>query len=134
MQDFLGKGMKFPPQIDPLTGLFKMVSGDEDIKEAIYIILNTSKGERKNQLDFGCDLLSYIYEVGDLTMMNLLKLEIVGALKKWEPRIKNIEVNLSTHELSEGKIVISLEYVVRATNRRDNLVFPYYLEGQVKDV
>lgn len=129
---FLGKGMKFPPQIDPLTGLFKTVSDEEDIKEAIYIILKTSKGERKMQPDFGCDLLSYIYEIGDSTMMNLLKLEIINALNLWEPRITGVDVAISTEKLIEGKVIIQVNYIVRQTNRKDNLVFPYYLQGEAE--
>ncbi|WP_054741102.1 GPW/gp25 family protein [Cellulosilyticum ruminicola] len=131
---FLGKGMKFPPQIDPLTGLFKTVSEEEAIKDAIYIILKTNKGERKMQPEFGCDLLSYIYEVNDSTIVNLLKLEIVNALNLWEPRIKEIDIEIHTEELVAGKVIIEISYTLRHTSRRDNLVFPYYLQGREEDL
>lgn len=41
---FLGRGVKFPLQVDPRTGKFAMVSQEEDIQEAIGIILNTVQG------------------------------------------------------------------------------------------
>jgi hypothetical protein len=41
---FLGTGFKFPIQVDPNTGRMRTSSHEEDIKEAIGIILNTRKG------------------------------------------------------------------------------------------
>lgn len=127
-KEFLGRGMKFPPQVDAVTGRFKQTSYEEDIKEAIYLILMTSKGERVMMSDFGCDLQNYIYDIPSSTYLNLLKIEILDALVKWEPRISEIEVEIDTKELINAKVIIKLKYLVRSTNDTDNLVFPYYLE------
>ena len=43
-KSFLGCGLKFPLQVDPKTGKLAMVSFEEDIKEAIGIIINTIRG------------------------------------------------------------------------------------------
>ena len=45
-KEFLGRGLKFPLQVDPRTGKLAMVEHEEDIREAIGIILNTMQGER----------------------------------------------------------------------------------------
>lgn len=124
---FLGKGIKFPPQVDSVTGKFKLSEYDEDIKEAIYIILMTQKGERAMLPDFGCNLQNYVYELPSSTYLNLLKVEIADALTKWEPRIINIEVDIDTRQMIDAKVIINISYVVRRTNGQDNLVFPYYL-------
>ena len=41
-KDFLGSGLKFPLQIDPRTGKLAMSSNEEDIKEAVRIIVHPS--------------------------------------------------------------------------------------------
>lgn len=133
-KEYLGRGMKFPPQVDAVTGRFKQVSYEEDIKEAIYILLMTSKGERVMLPDFGCDIQKFIYDIPSSTYVSLLKIEILDALVKWEPRISNIEIEIDTAELSNAKVLIKLQYLVRTTNHSDNLVFPYYLEqGRVAE-
>ena len=60
---FLGKGFAFPPEVDPVTGHFRMAEGEEDIRQAIYIILMTRLKERAMLPDFGCNLQEYIYDL-----------------------------------------------------------------------
>ena len=50
---FLGKGFAFPPEVDPVTGHFRMAEGEEDIRQAIYIILMTRLKERAMLPEFG---------------------------------------------------------------------------------
>ena len=62
---FLGKGFAFPPKVDPVTGKFRMAEGEEDIRQAIYIILMTRLKERAMLPDFGCNLQDYIFDLPD---------------------------------------------------------------------
>lgn len=124
---FLGRGMKFPPEVDAATGRFKMAYYEEDIREAIYIILMTQKGERVMLSDFGCNIQDYIYQLPNTTYLNLLKVEVLDALTKWEPRISDIVIEIDTKQLNDAKILLHITYVVKSTNSEENLVFPYYL-------
>jgi len=124
---FLGTGFKFPIQVDPSTGRMKTSSHEEDIKEAIGIILNTRKGERVMNPDFGCGIHEYAFGTADFTTLSLMRKEIIDALVMWEPRIDEIEVTIDDSQIDTGKIIISISYVVRSTNNPFNLVFPYYI-------
>ena len=124
---FLGKGMKFPPQINPTTGRFTCVSGEESIKESIYLILMTQKRERLMRPQFGSNSNGYIFAQTDLTMLNLMTYEIKNDIANNEPRIENINVKLDTHS-KQGCLFIYIDYLIRETNVRDNLVFPFYLD------
>ncbi|MDF2615253.1 MAG: baseplate protein [Clostridia bacterium] len=124
---FLGRGMKFPPEVDAATGRFQMAYYEEDIKESIYIILMTQKGERVMLPDFGCNIQDYIYQLPNTTYMNLLKVEVLNALTKWEPRITDIMIEIDTKQLFDAKVIVNISYVIKSTNSADNLVFPYYL-------
>lgn len=123
---FLGSGFKFPVQVDKNTGRIKVSSYEEDIREAIRIILSTRKGERIRNPEFGCGIYDYAFEALDDTIISEIQHEVEMALVLWEPRIEDIEVRVDA-EQEEGVLLIEIGYVVRSTNNPFNLVFPYYI-------
>ncbi|MFD0674103.1 GPW/gp25 family protein [Cohnella sp. GCM10027633] len=125
---FLGRGWKFPVQVDRATGRFLLSEGEEDIAEAIGIILKTSKGERVMRPDFGCGLNEFVFGTTDETTMRLLETDIRQALTVWEPRVTDVEVEATLDEARPGRLLISITYVVRSTNNLFNQVYPFYLE------
>ena len=123
---FLGHGVSFPVRVDPGTGEMMTASYEDDIKEAIRIILFTKKGEREANPDFGCGIYDYMFETMNYTTQSRMRQEVIDALVRWEPRIEDVAVDISQMRL-DGFVEISISYVVRATNNPFNLVFPYYL-------
>ena len=124
---FLGRGFNFPLRIDPTTGTFLLNEGDEDIRQSVYIIVMTKKNERAMMPDFGCNLHNYVFDLPDPAVINLMRQEVMDALVAWEPRIINIEVEIDTGDIANGRVILDISYTVRDTNNPDNLVFPYYL-------
>ena len=127
VKDFLGCGWKFPVGADEVTGKVRTVSYEEDIKEAIGIILMTRKGERLLRPEFGCGIQNYMFETTEPSNLIQMQQEVHNALVLWEPRITQIQVSVTHDEEQEGKLCINISYVVRATNNPYNLVFPYYI-------
>ena len=125
---FLGKGFQFPPKVDATTGRFVMSEGEEDIKEAIYLILKTRLNERPMCPGFGCDIEDYVFDLPDGRAERGMEDAIETALTIWEPRIENIQVEINKKRIHEGIILIEISYTVRRDNNAVNLVFPYYLE------
>lgn len=125
---FLGRGWKFPVQVDKATGRFLLSEGEEDIAEAIRIILKTSKGERVMRPDFGCGLNEFVFESTDETTLRLLEADIRQAITIWEPRVTDVEVEATLDESQPGRLLISITYVVRSTNNLFNQVYPFYLD------
>lgn len=126
-QGFLGSGMKFPPQIDPATGRFRVARGEESIKESIYLILMTQKTERWVRPEFGSSLMNYTFMDTGVTMLNLVSREIASDLMTQEPRISDVDIRIDAAS-KPGTLIIYIGYTVRETNVRDNLVFPFYLD------
>lgn len=126
-KDFLGAGFKFPIQADKMTGKIMTSYYEEDIKEAIYIIMKTKKGERIMRPEFGCGIHDYAFAVMDYTNIKLMENEVRHALAMWEPRIINVEVHITPDEKDSGKLNIGVSYIVRTTNNPYNLVYPFYL-------
>ena len=132
-RSFLGTGFKFPVQVDSLTGKVRTSSGDEDIKEAIRIILGTQPGERPMSPHFGCSINSFVFGTADYTSMMLMKREVENSLVMWEPRINNVNVEIVQSPEEAGVLLIEISYVVRSTNNPFNLVYPFYIsEGYNK--
>lgn len=125
--DFLGCGWKFPPSVNTVTGRVETSSKEEDIAEAIRIILFTGKGERVMQPDFGCGIREYAFSTMSVMDIQSMEEEIQEALVRWEPRILRPEIKIGTERMQEGILDISVSYEVRSTNNPYNLVFPYYI-------
>ena len=126
-RSFLGTGFKFPVQVDPLTGKVRTSSDEEDIRESIRIILGTQPGERPMSPHFGCSINSFIFGTTDYTSMTMMKHEIVNSLTMWEPRIRDIGVEIVRSPEDDGVLLIEISYVVRSTNNPFNLVYPFYI-------
>ena len=130
--EFLGTGFSFPVMPDSATGRFMSSSFEEDIKEAIYIILMTKKGERLMRPDFGCGIHDFAFATLDYTNVSQMEKSIKEALIKWEPRIRDISVEVSQDTPEDGKAFISISYVVRSTDNPYNLVFPFFINEGIE--
>ena len=126
--DFLGRGWKFPPRADYATGRVHTVSEEDDIAEAIRIILFTRKGERVMRPEFGCGIQKFVFAEMDYGTIREMEREIADAITAWEPRVIEPEAEVDISGLQEGMVRIKVSYVVRSTNNPYNLVFPYYIQ------
>lgn len=124
---FLGNGWSFEVMPDPVTGRIRMCGGEDDIAQAVRLILNTRRGERAMRPDFGCRLCDFAFESFSQSVRSEIIEEIKTALTLHEPRITDIEVMIDDIA-PEGRVILDISYVVRATNNPYNLVFPFYIE------
>lgn len=124
--DFLGCGISFPPRVDAVTGRMRMCAQEEDIQEAVRLILFTGKGERVMRPEFGCGIRQYAFSSMGMTDQKGMEEEIRIALVRYEPRITKVEVTVDCGRIGAGEAQIRIDYVVRSTNNPFNLVFPYY--------
>ena len=127
VKGFLGVGVYFPIQVDRATGKMKTVSLEEDIRQAISIILMTRKGERVMRPNFGCNIYDYAFDTTDYTTLVQMQNAVRNALIRWEPRITDIKVHIDNSQEQEGTLFIEISYRVRSTNNPFNLVYPYYI-------
>ena len=136
-KNFLGVGWSFPPEFSKQTNAFgvKMVAGEEDIAESVRILLSTVPGERTMQPNYGCGLHAMVFETINESTITELKDIIERSILFFEPRITLESIDIDTGESLEGSLKIRLNYTVRHTNTRSNIVYPfYYLEGSQVNV
>jgi hypothetical protein len=127
---FLGRGWAFPIAAGPDGGP-AMVSDEEDIRQAVRLILSTDRGERAMRPEFGADLQAMVFAPLNTTTLSLLRHRVEEALVRFEPRIEVAEVRVDAEPARPGVALIEVAYRVRATNTFYNLVYPFYLmEGE----
>jgi len=124
---FLGTGMKFPPQINPITGRIEVSSAETSVKESVYLILTTRKTERLVRPWFGSQVDKYVFMDTSVTRIHMMTREIAENIMEQEPRVSDVVVSMSP-ESGDGRLIINVEYTVTESNTRDNLVFPFYLD------
>jgi len=129
-KEFLGRGWKFPLELGGDDEL--EYSADEaKVQQSILIILGTARGERVMRPDFGSRLRELIFAPMNSATRSLAVRYVTEALVKWEPRAEILGVEISDEEAQLGKLLININYRVRATNSRFNLIYPFYLrEGR----
>lgn len=129
-KDFLGTGWKFPVNVNE-AGNMEVSAIEKDIEEAIWIILSTAKGERMMRPDFGCGIFNFVFASMNTSTITMMEASVREALVLWEPRIDISNVDVKHDGEEEGKLYISIDYRVKNTNNRFNLVFPFYMrEGR----
>ena len=80
--------------------------------------------------EFGCGLRSLVFANITSSTITEIKDLIESAVLFFEPRITLDNIDVDTGDIPRGLLRIRLEYTIRTTNSRSNMVYPFYvLEG-----
>jgi len=122
--DYLGIGWKFPPSFDHQNHSVEMVSGREDIRESLLVLMRTRVGERTMEPEYGCDLMPIAFQQLDLNLETSMVNNIRQTIEEHEPRVEVIEVDLvPDHE--EGSIDIHISYKIKELAIEDQIQYHY---------
>jgi hypothetical protein len=119
----------FPMRVDT-AGSIAMSSGVEELDSAIRMVLITAPGERLMRPNFGCRIWELLFEPINANTIGLMAVAVREALGQWEPRVDVESVSVEPLDGADGKVLIHIGYVVKATNDLRNLVFPFYVIPQ----
>jgi uncharacterized protein len=126
---FLGNGLHFPLRTNA-RGELMLVSGSEDIEQAIGIILGTRPGERVMRPNFGCRAYELIFSPRSAETISLLQEYINQALRMWEPRIEVQRVTVSADTFTTGRCYAEIAYLIKATHDIRSIVYPFFIEQE----
>jgi phage baseplate assembly protein W len=123
---FLGKGWGFPVRVGE-GGALALAEYEEKVRQSIWIILGTSKGERVMRPDFGCGIYDLVFSSVTPDTAGRVTQAVRQALLFFEPRINVLDVRVRAEDNNQVLLIV-VDYEVRATNNVFNLVYPFYLE------
>jgi phage baseplate assembly protein W len=122
----VGRGWAFPPRIGRHGGL-ALTSEQTEIDQAIQIILSTAPGERVMRPGFGCRLYELVFAPNNSQTAAQARRHVEQALAMWEPRIQVMRVGVQPDPQDTSRLLIAVEYRVKATHDQRSLVYPFYL-------
>jgi phage baseplate assembly protein W len=126
-QSFLGTGWSFPTTFDRQRATVIMSSDAANIKQSLWVLLSTSLGERIMLATYGTNLRSKVFDSLTETLANDIKAIVAKGILDWEPRIEVSGIAIQQLNALEGLLGLSIDFIVRQTNTRANLVYPFYL-------
>lgn len=122
----IGSGWTFPPRIDAQGGI-SLTNEFSELEQAIQIILSTSPGQRVMRPTFGCRLRELVFAPNNSQTAAQARRYVEEALGMWEPRIRVTDVRVGPDPNSASRLLIEIEYQVKATHDKRSLVHPFYL-------
>lgn len=125
---FLGRGWSFPPTFHDQGRSIRMVDAEDDIRQSLLVLLSTRLGERVMRPTFGWRRDSLVFEPIGTSFASFLRREVEKAVLFFEPRVELNTVRFERLADRQGIVDMRLDYTVRATNTRNNLVFPFYVD------
>ena len=124
--DFIGAGWSFPLATDA-TGGVALVTKEQEIEQAIRLILGTAWGERPMRPEFGCRIHDHVFGPATSATAGQIAYDVRDALERWEPRIEVAAVGVSFDAIESGTLYVDVGYSIRGLNDPRNLVFPFYV-------
>ncbi len=130
--DFLGVGWSFPPTFTANGAGLEVTAGAENVHKCVHILLQTGLGERILREDFGCALYRHLFEHKSTRLLQNIKTTVTNAIRNHEPRVQLERVEVEPDRGDTGLLHIRLQYVVKSTNSRFNMVYPFYVNDPKK--
>jgi uncharacterized protein len=124
--DFIGRGITFPMRVDQ-SGTIAMSRGPEDIDASLRVVLLTAPGERVMRPLFGCRIWELMFEPINANTLGLMGEAVREAIGRWEPRVIVQDVRVEPDRSDVGQVLIYVDYLVKSTNDKRNLVYPFYV-------
>lgn len=122
----IGRGWNFPPMLNE-QGTVALTGDEDEIRQSIRIILGTGPGQRVMRPEFGCRIHELVFAPNNNTTAGLASRYVSEALGRWEPRIDVQRVDVTPDPDEPARLLITVEYRVRATHSNRSLVYPFYL-------
>lgn len=126
LSDFVGRGISFPMRVDQ-SGAIAMTAGGDDIAASLRMVLMTAPGERVMRSQFGCRIWDLLFEPINANTLGRMATYVREALGQWEPRAIIDDIVAEPDPADPSKVQIRIDYRIKATNDKRNLVYPFYV-------
>lgn len=112
------------------AGALQTVDDGEALRQSLLLLLTTSPGERVMRPDYGCPVHRLVFSPNDATTAGLAIHYVRQAIARWEPRVEVVRLDAGADRSDPGRLVVEIEYRVRATGERRELTLGVPLDGR----
>lgn len=124
-REFLGSGFAFPIRVSPAGGL-AMTRDEALVRQSIWVILATARGEMQRNPRFGCGVRDFVFAANTPANRAQIAEQVRLALAEWERRIDLVDVRVTEREVPTS-LLIEIDYRLRSNHAFGNLVYPFHL-------
>jgi len=86
--------------------------GYKAINNSLNNILSINKGSLPGNPEFGSNLSKYIFELIDPLITQLIKEEVISAIKRWEQRITVNKIDV-IEDTDYNRVLIKIDYSIK---------------------
>lgn len=126
LSDFVGRGISFPMRVDQ-SGAIATTTGGDDINASMRMVIMTAPGERVMRPQFGCRIWDLLFEPVNANTLGRMAEYVRDALSQWEPRAIVDDIVVTPASPDHSRVDIRIDYRIKATNDKRNLVYPFYV-------
>ena len=108
------KTFGFPHIVDRITDSITLSDNTKSINECLSILLRTRPGEMLGDPDWGCNLISRVFQYQGVIVESLIREDITSAIEKYEPRI-SIDSNDIIIDTDGNTVHIYINYTIKET-------------------
>jgi len=127
MNEVIGKGIKFPIEIDQF-GAVKTESGKNLIIQSIKRLLETPIGSQYFNRNFGSGLETLVFEQNNEVLFSLLDFMIQEAISNFEARVDLLSLNFRIEPKKPHIVFITITIRIKSNNEEESFVFPFFRE------
>ncbi len=121
------KDLKINFRPHPVTGDLQVTKNEAAVKQAVVNLLMTVPGERPFNSELGSRISELLFEPLDYGIAAQIQNEISTTIRKFEPRIGIIELNVEP-EFEENSFSVHLEYEIIGRDDRAPLEINFLLQ------
>ncbi len=119
----LGTGWNFPPQFLNNGKDVSLVADEEDVHQALGILISTALKERLNYSDYGCDVKQFMFEEVNRGLVLEIQQMILNSIYDYEPRVQVDNIEVTQSEDNAQELLISIDYQIISTRSKENLEY-----------
>lgn len=108
------KTFGFPHIVDRTTDSITLSDNTKSINECLSILLRTRPGEMLGDPDWGCNLISRVFQYQGVIVESLIREDITSAIEKYEPRI-SMDSNDIIIDTDGNTVHIYINYTIKET-------------------
>src|SRR4051794_23868660 len=101
---FLGIGWAHP--VRPDGGGIATAAYEASIRDSLWLILGTARGERVMRPGFGCGIHDLVFAATSATTLGRVVREVQDALLRWEPRAEVLAVDAAPDPAEPSRLLV----------------------------